>query len=473
MSKQRLGKYVLGPRLARGGMAEVFLASAQGPGGFVRPVAIKRLLPHLAERPELVAMFLEEATLARRLHHPHIAQVQDLGLHRGEHFLCLEYLAGEDLGSVIAQAHATGKPVPADLVARIAACLAEALHFAHTLPPEEVGAQGVVHGDVSPSNVLVTFVGEVKLIDFGIARRTGEKARLLPGVQGKLSYLAPEQLAGAELDRRTDLFSLGVVMHELATGERLFRRDTDAQTLSAVTDEPIPDPRTRRPDLPAPLAEIILRALERRPERRFQSGEELRIALDAFLGTVPYAKTSVQLGNYLRSIFSAARISARTAILQEPTRSATQVLDAGLQPLQTSTGLAVPLVAERPKNRSGLVRVVGEVPGALLRAGYNLVAVPASVVSFAVRWPRRRLAGAAIATLLAGFASGVLVREVHEAVARHGRRAPPSEPVAAPAPKPVEKPKLPERARAEEAPPELKRSRRTQAPDRTNRRSSS
>ncbi|MBI3181824.1 MAG: serine/threonine protein kinase [Myxococcales bacterium] len=428
MSGVRFGKYLLGSRIARGGMAEIYLATAQGPQGFSKPVVIKRLHPHLAQREELVSLFLSEARVAAQLHHPHIVQIFDLGTQGGAYYICMEHLDGEDLASIVCRANEQGRKVPVDVAAKIGMAIADGLHHAHTLRHPSRVLRSIVHGDISPSNVVVTFLGEVKIVDFGIARAAGEIERVLPGVlKGKLSYSAPEQIAGGKSDPRADIFALGVVLHELATGERLFRRYTELGTMRALLDEPIPHPRTVRAELPDAFGSVIMRALERDRRLRFQSAEEMRVALTTFLASRPYAATRPQLAEFLRSIFGDAHLEARAATLRE--HSSTLVLPERAEPKAVQPA-AVPLVAELPAGRSdrgwgrnGLVRVAGEVPAALLRAGFTMVAVPATVAAFALKWTRRRLTLAALAFGAAAFGLGLAAREIKEAAVRSATRA--------------------------------------------------
>ena len=403
---------MLGSRLARGGMAEIYLATALGPEGFAKPVVLKRLHPHLAERPELVSMFLDEARLAAQLHHPNIVQIYDLGREGADHFLCMEYLAGEDLASIVGQANALGTPLPWEVVAKIASGAADGLHFAHRFRGLNGDDIEVVHGDVTPSNLVVTYVGEVKVVDFGIARTAGAIEKALPGViKGKLSYLAPEQLSGGPIDRRADVFALGVVMHELLTGARLFKRETDAATVEALTRGKIPDPRDLRADVPSKLAAAVMKALKRDPAKRFQSAEELRRSLDACLGSAPYLPATAHLSTFLTALFGEEHAHARQALLRDPTGTGTSPLPGVTSARRTPVAPAVPLVPEgNLRSRKGFVRVVGEVPAALMRAGASVVAVPASVAAFALRWTPRRLA----VIFALAFLAGVTTRDLRD-----------------------------------------------------------
>ncbi len=413
-------------------MAELYVAAALGPEGFKKPVVIKRLLPHLAERPELVDMFLDEARLAAQLQHPNIVQIFDLGREGEDFFLCMEHLQGEDLAAIIQKANASGAPIPVEIVAQISGCVADGQQYAHHHSGPDGEPRSVLHGDISPSNVMITFVGEVKLVDFGIARAADALPDGASPLNGKLGYLAPEQLRGARGTPRAEVFSLGVVMHELLTGRRLFHRDSPEATRSALLDQPIPDPRTLRADVPAALAEIVMAALAREPERRIGSAAALRERLEEFLASRQHLATSAGLSSWLTQLFGPEHISrARPPLPLEPTGPVTNVLE----PSETSSKKPlVPLVAVPARSRSGaFVRVVGEVPAALVKAGASVVAVPAQLAAFAMRWTRPRIVAAAALVALVGFGIGLAARELREAAA-HATATPPTPPPGGPTP---------------------------------------
>jgi len=245
------GRYLLIERLRKGGMAEVYRAVRKGGDGKV--VAIKRLLPQLATDPELVSMFLNEARLVAVLRHRHIAQVLDLGRIDEDYFIALEYVAGQDLRSLFARGQ-QGAPLPPPLLALVAAQVCDALDFAHRKLDAAGAPMGIVHRDVSPENVLVSYEGEAKLIDFGVAKVADAAVKTQTGVlKGKFCYMSPEQVLAVALDRRSDLFSTGVVLWELATGQRLFLKDSDFATLKAVAHERVVPPGDLNPELPPAL----------------------------------------------------------------------------------------------------------------------------------------------------------------------------------------------------------------------------
>ena len=261
-------------------MAEILLARLTGPAAFRRAVVIKRILPPLATKEAFIRMFLDEARIVASLRHPGLVNVQELGEEDGHAFLVMEYIAGENLATVQRRAIASGKPIDPRLAAHVVAEAAGALHAAHELVDEQGHPQALVHRDVSPQNLLVSYDGHVKLVDFGIAQYAERSTRTEPGeVKGKFEYMSPEQALGLSLDRRSDLFSLGIVLYELSTGRRLFKRNGIARTVEAICREPVTPPSRLVADYPPALERIVLRALAKDPDERFATGADLRRAL--------------------------------------------------------------------------------------------------------------------------------------------------------------------------------------------------
>lgn len=312
---RRFGKYILIRKLAEGGMAEIYLAKQVGAEGFERDVVIKCMLDHFTRSPEFVSMFLDEARLAARLHHPNIVQITDLGVADNRYFICMEYLAGEDLDAVIAAAHYKGQPIPISIAARIILSALEGLEFAHKYEEEGRLAE-LVHRDISPSNIFVTFQGTVKVLDFGIAKASSRMTQTQPGLlKGKWGYMSPEQARGeSSLDARSDLFSLGVTFHELLTARRVFERDTEIGVLLAMMEQPIPSPSSLRPEIPPALDQIVMRALQRRREDRYASAGEMRAELEEFLRGTPSVPGMTQLAQYLQGLFGQAEVEQKTKI---------------------------------------------------------------------------------------------------------------------------------------------------------------
>jgi serine/threonine protein kinase len=303
---ESFGKYQLIRKLATGGMAEVWLAQQEGMEGFAKLVVVKRILPHLVANREFVQMFLDEARVAARLNHPNIAQVFDLG-HQGEnYYLAMEYCHGSDLRRTQRQADALGQPFPLDLACRTLIGACEGLHYAHGARDPATGmALEIVHRDISPQNIMVTFDGGVKVVDFGIAKAADQVTETRSGVlKGKYAYMSPEQAEGKPLDPRSDVFALGVVLWELATGQRLFKRATEAATLTAVLKCQVARPSEVNPAVPPTFDRVCLKALEREVQDRTPSCRQLQVELEDFLVDQKWAASSVHLGEYMRFIFA-------------------------------------------------------------------------------------------------------------------------------------------------------------------------
>ncbi|MEM9069331.1 MAG: serine/threonine-protein kinase [Myxococcota bacterium] len=300
----RVGPYELLERIGVGGMAEVFRARQSGADGFERFVAVKRILPGISEDEDFVKMFIDEAKIAVQLAHPNIAQIYDLGMDGDVYFIAQEYIHGRDMGAIAERYEASGQRLPIDLVVYVGMKICEALQHAHTA--RGVGGQPlqVIHRDVSPSNVLVSYEGAVKVIDFGLAKAAGRLSTTQVGVvKGKLAYLSAEQALGQDIDSRSDLFSLGTCLFEWLTGQRLFLRRTDPETVVAIQRAEVPPPRALRPDIPPPLQAIVLNALQPDPNQRFQSASEMGDALINFAYDARMVARGSGLGVFVRGLF--------------------------------------------------------------------------------------------------------------------------------------------------------------------------
>ncbi len=309
-----IGRHNVLGLLATGGMAEIFLGAE--PGG--KPVVIKRVLPHLARQPAFVSMFIDEARLSSLLRHPNIVEVNELGQVGFDLFMVMEYLEGESVHSLIRRSLLRHHDMSYALAAHIIADACAGLHAAHTLCDERGKPYGIVHRDISPSNIMVTYAGAVKVLDFGIATAAHRLTRTATGqVKGKFAYMSPEQCRGEPLDVRSDIFSLGVVLYELTVRRRLFKRANELMVLKAVTSDPIPSPRARAADYPRALERTVMRALSRDPRDRHGSAQELRdelLAVIAELGGV--AEPHAQLSRQMTSLFT-DRIDLKREMLRE------------------------------------------------------------------------------------------------------------------------------------------------------------
>jgi serine/threonine protein kinase len=311
------GKYRLIRRIAVGGMAQIWLAVQRGPHGFEKTAVLKVILPDLCSNHDFVQMFLDEARLAAGLDHSNVVRIYDFGEVNGQYYLAMEHLPGEDLASVVQTLKQSGQPMPLEQACDIIVGAATGLHFAHELVDPQGRPLNVVHRDVSPSNVIVTYHGTVKLVDFGIARAESNVTKTAAGtLKGKVAYLSPEQAAGEPLDRRSDVFALGIVLYELLTLHRVFKRESDLATLKAVVGAPIHPPSTLRAELPPELDAIVLKAMERDLSLRYQSAAEFADALSAFLVARGYVRSERALADYMAGLFEPARRQGKLRVAQ-------------------------------------------------------------------------------------------------------------------------------------------------------------
>lgn len=311
-----LGRYRVVDEIGIGGMASVHLARMDGPGGFQKWVAIKRIHPHLVEDDTFVHMFLDEARVAARISHPNVATVFELGKHEDTYWIAMEYLHGEPLREVMRRTEELGQPMPPEIACRVIADAAEGLHAAHELLGKNGEKLGLVHRDVTPHNLFVTYDGNTKVVDFGIAKFSSRMASTRAGtLKGKLAYMSPEQVQGDQIDRRTDIFALGVVLWELTSGQRLFRMESDLDTLAKVQECNVPRPSSIVRGYPIDLEKIVMKALAKNKNERFRTARELSRALQSLLMRRGLFVASDEVAAYTQSIF-ADRIRKREAHLR-------------------------------------------------------------------------------------------------------------------------------------------------------------
>ncbi|HEX8441766.1 MAG TPA: protein kinase [Archangium sp.] len=280
-----VGKYQLVSKLATGGMAEVYLAKAAGPMGFEKTLVLKRILPHLAEDPQFVDMFLGEAKLAAQLNHPNVVQIFDFGESEGAYYLAMEYIDGPNLRILSKKARSAGVELPPAACAKIIASACEGLAFAHDFVDPATGEPlDLIHRDISPDNILLSRQGAVKVVDFGIAKAANQSHKTQTGlIKGKIAYMPPEQLQARPLDRRVDVYALGVVLYELLTGQKPFDATTDVSMMQAILFEPLIPASSRRPDLPQALVQILDRALSKVREQRYPDCRAFQADLEHFI----------------------------------------------------------------------------------------------------------------------------------------------------------------------------------------------
>lgn len=299
---QQLGKYMLTRHLATGGMAEIWLAEQEGPGGFNKELVIKRILPNFADDAKFTTMFLDEARLAAQLSHPKIAQIYELGEIDDQYFIAMEYIQGIDLDVLLSMAMDKGTPVPIDIVCKVVMDVLEALDYAHDFTGRDGQPFNLVHRDVSPHNVLVSNDGIVKLCDFGVAKAKANQTKTQPGaVKGKFAYMAPEQIQNAaDLDRRADVFAAGILLFELLSGEKPFGDELAA--VNNIIARPHPDVRTKRADVPDELAAVIDQALQKDRTHRYPNAHAMLRDIETYVrGSGAYVGDR-ELSRYVRTM---------------------------------------------------------------------------------------------------------------------------------------------------------------------------
>lgn len=300
----RFGKYSLLDRIAVGGMAEIFLARQAGLEGFEKLIVIKRIRPHLSKQPNFVKMFLNEAKLAAQLNHPNIVQIYDLGKIGESYFIAMEYIFGRDMRRIIPKADQMGIPFPMVYALKIASSVCEGLYYAHQKTDLYGSPLNIVHRDITPENIFVSFDGTVKVLDFGIAKAANQIEQTRAGeIKGKLSYMSPEQCMGQPLDQRSDLFSLGVVLYEWLTGFRLFTGESEVAILKNITEGKIYRPSYFKADIPEGVENILMKALEKDREKRYQTAWDFQYDLDQFLSQYEFTPSNIHLSNFLKQLF--------------------------------------------------------------------------------------------------------------------------------------------------------------------------
>lgn len=299
------GRYLLLGMIARGGMAEVYRAKEQTPqlGPKDALFAVKCMRPQLAKEARFVDMFVREAKLAMLLNHPSIVRTTEIDRVDQHHYIAMEYIAGRDLTQVLRRCQETNQRIPVPHACFIAARMCEGLHFAHTLVDTEGRPLNIVNRDVSPSNVRISYDGDVKLLDFGIAQAMLKITSEIGVLKGKFSYMSPEQIRGMPVDARTDVFSTGIILHEMLTTEKLFRSDTEFALMEKVRKADVPPPSKFNRRVPEALDKIVMKALARDLADRYQSAAEFGADLDAFVSQ--YKLKSTEMQELVRGLFRA------------------------------------------------------------------------------------------------------------------------------------------------------------------------
>lgn len=338
----QFGQYILKSHIATGGMAEVYKARMMGMEGFQKTVAIKRILPHLTDNDEFVTMFVDEAKLAAQLNHNNIIHIYDLGKIDRSYYIAMEYIEGRDLRSLMKECreHNTTLPIPLGL--HVTTLLASALDYAHRKRDFENRDLGLVHRDVSPQNVLISNDGDVKLCDFGIAKAASKASHTRAGaLKGKLQYMSPEQAWGKDIDHRSDIFSLGLVLYEMLTGKKLFAGDSELSILEQVRNPKVNPASEMNPDVPPDVEKIVMKALEADREKRYQSARNLQKELEKVMRKHGWSADSADLAQFMKDL-DEGKIKARI-----PAAAATS--GGGTPPPEKSAGAASEAAPEKPE----------------------------------------------------------------------------------------------------------------------------
>lgn len=423
-------RYAILGRLGGGGMADIYLARSQSIAGVERHVVLKRVIPEKGNGTPFAKMFLDEARLAAQLQHPNIAQVHDVGMLGGSYFFTMEYVHGKDLRAVLHALASQRRQMPLSHVVHIAIGALSALHHAHEAMCADGEPLGVVHRDVSPSNIMVSYEGAVKLLDFGVAKaRQNSEATRAGTIKGKIGYVSPEQCRAAPVDRRSDLFSLGIVLHELLTTRRLYRRDSDFNVMNAIIHESPPPPSLYRIDLPPQLDRIVLKALHKEPLDRYETAQEMLDDLEALVGRDLHPSASA-LGRFMRELFGERK---------EPWKELpkhgdeTKMTVTGESAHSLAAGSHDQIVADQLERAPDLVPsnerlTVSEVPPLL---GSRALPLPRRVP----RWPR--IAVPILGAVAAALAIAWCAAPSTDGVARSASASPPPGPMHAAPPPPA------------------------------------
>jgi serine/threonine-protein kinase len=397
LSDRMLGKYRLIASLGEGGMASVYLAIVEGRAGFQKLVVVKVMRDSLGRDADALTMFEQEARVASRLNHPNIVQTNEVGEDGGAHYLTMEYLEGQPLQRILAE-NGRGEPLPLSLHARILADALAGLHYAHECTDFDGKPLNLVHRDVSPHNVFVTYDGSVKIIDFGIAKSSLDDSKTATGIlKGKLGYMAPEQLMGIPVDRRVDVYAIGIMLWEAAAGQRLRKAKAEAPLLHSILNDEVPSPRAINVACPRGLAAICLKALARDRDQRYATAQELQYEIETFLESTEIASAGIKhlnrsIGSLVSTKFAQERerirqlverrLGGATGVMPAPTSGFDGIVDvsnvglgegkggaadaSGSAPVATSSG---PLASPARSRRARQARLAAIVGASVLVAG--------------------------------------------------------------------------------------------------------
>lgn len=402
-------RYRLIAEIGRGGMAEVYLAVAQGPAGFNKLVVVKKALRDLALQPEILRMFLDEARLAARMNHPNIVQTYELGEEDGRQFIAMEHLDGQPYSRILGRLRGGGGGLEAMSLAhhlRILMDTLAGLHHAHELKDFDGSPLYVVHRDVTPQNVFVTYDGSIKVVDFGIAKAQDSSARTATGeIKGKVTYMSPEQVRGEPLDRRADIFAVGVMLWEVVAGRRMWREIPDMTVIHELLHARVPAIRAAAPNAPPELARIIERALDPDREGRYPSALAMQRELEAFASSSGARADAPEVGRLVSELFDEERMRVRAVIEQQ--------LGSLRWTGENPTGAGLPVIPTPPASVSGQQFVVNRELLPAVGAGSNPGIPTNSGAALPMRslspGPRRSLVALGVLVVLAASLAGAVV----------------------------------------------------------------
>ncbi|WP_224249300.1 serine/threonine protein kinase [Hyalangium gracile] len=368
------GKYLLLERINVGGMAEVFIAKAFGVEGFERFLAIKKILPTMAEDQEFITMFIDEARISVQLNHANVVHIHELGKYDETFYIAMEYVAGRDLRTILERYRRRKEIMPTAQAVFIASKMCEGLDYAHRKKDARGQDLSIIHRDVSPQNILVSYEGDVKIIDFGIAKAANRAQKTQAGIlKGKFGYMSPEQVRGMPIDRRSDVFAVGVILYEMLTGEKLFVGESDFSTLEAVRNAEVPLPRQFNPNIPAGLEKVVLKSLAREPEERYQWASDLQEDLMRFLLAGDAIYSGKHLSSYMKEAFAEdmlreAEKMERYAAIEKPDQ------------IESSGVTATPSPPTRAQRKPSMVTPVGPQPPAPVRSSSSAKLTPPPLI---------------------------------------------------------------------------------------------
>jgi serine/threonine protein kinase len=377
---EKVGKYRVLCELGRGGMANVFLAVARGPSGVSKLVVLKALLPQLASDDGALAMFLDEARLAAQLNHGNVVQTYEIGQEGERHVIVMEYLEGQSLARITRHAAAAAGELPLSLHLRVIVQVLEGLHYAHELRAYDGQAQALVHRDVSPQNVFVTYDGRVKLLDFGIAKAASSTTETAAGlVKGKIAYMAPEQMAGTRVDRRADVYAVGCMLWAAAAGRKLWKDVPDAHIVRDKLVGAIPSPKQVNPSCDDELDRIVSKAIATDPAARYGSARELQAELERYCDQANMLDRPRDLGQFVSTLFAAQREELKTRIEQELSLLTADLSSPGVASESRSMPRVIgelPAFTDATRTLSGsTITGAGAAPGRRRRVGWIVAAL--------------------------------------------------------------------------------------------------